>query len=173
MNIMELGAIGELVGGVAVIASLIYVGLQVRQNTQVARVQTLSTRFSFQAGADALLAEDGAEAIAKAYEQAELSPAEIQRIAIYLYNALSALQTSFEAFERGLLGRGEWETARSNAPFYLGFPFGRAWWLDGRSVFPVTFVAEVDDVLRDADPNLAVAQHNRLKIAAQQLAAEA
>ena len=30
MNIMELGAIGELVGGVAVIASLVYVGLQVR-----------------------------------------------------------------------------------------------------------------------------------------------
>ncbi len=33
MNIMELGAVGELVGGVAVIGSLIYVGLQVRQNT--------------------------------------------------------------------------------------------------------------------------------------------
>ena len=33
MEIMELGAIGELVGGVAVIASLLYVGLQVRQNT--------------------------------------------------------------------------------------------------------------------------------------------
>ena len=33
MTIMELGAIGELVGGVAVIASLIFVGLQVRQNT--------------------------------------------------------------------------------------------------------------------------------------------
>ncbi len=35
MDIMELGAIGELVGGLAVIGSLIYVGLQVRQtNTQ-------------------------------------------------------------------------------------------------------------------------------------------
>ena len=34
MDIMELGAIGELVGGVAVIASLVYVGLQVRQNTR-------------------------------------------------------------------------------------------------------------------------------------------
>ena len=32
MDIMELGAIGELVGGVAVIGSLIYVGLQVRQS---------------------------------------------------------------------------------------------------------------------------------------------
>ena len=37
MNIMELGAIGELVGGVAVIGSLIYVGLQVRQGNEVAR----------------------------------------------------------------------------------------------------------------------------------------
>ncbi len=33
MNIMELGAIGELVGGVAVIVSLIFVGLQIRSNT--------------------------------------------------------------------------------------------------------------------------------------------
>ncbi len=32
MDIMELGAIGELVGGVAVIGSLLYVGLQVRQS---------------------------------------------------------------------------------------------------------------------------------------------
>ena len=34
MDIMELGAIGELVGGVAVIGSLIYVGLQVRQSNR-------------------------------------------------------------------------------------------------------------------------------------------
>ncbi len=32
MDILELGAIGELVGGVAVIGSLLYVGLQVRQS---------------------------------------------------------------------------------------------------------------------------------------------
>lgn len=33
MDITTLGAVGELVGGVAVVASLIYVGLQVHQNT--------------------------------------------------------------------------------------------------------------------------------------------
>ncbi len=37
MNIMELGAIGELVGGVAVIASLVFVGLQVRQGNALAQ----------------------------------------------------------------------------------------------------------------------------------------
>jgi len=36
MDIMELGAIGELVGGVAVIVTLIYLALQVRHNTRVA-----------------------------------------------------------------------------------------------------------------------------------------
>lgn len=35
MNVMELGAIGELVGGLAVIGSLIFVGLQVRQNNRL------------------------------------------------------------------------------------------------------------------------------------------
>ncbi len=37
MDIMELGAIGELVGGVAVIATLIYLALQIRQNTNLAQ----------------------------------------------------------------------------------------------------------------------------------------
>ena len=34
MDIIELGAIGELVGGVAVIGTLLFVGFQVRQNTR-------------------------------------------------------------------------------------------------------------------------------------------
>ena len=42
MEIMELGAIGELVGGVAAIASLIYVGIQVRQSAQATRAQLLT-----------------------------------------------------------------------------------------------------------------------------------
>ena len=41
MDIMELGAIGELVGGVAVIGSLIYVGLQVRQSNALNRAESV------------------------------------------------------------------------------------------------------------------------------------
>ncbi len=40
MDIMELGAIGELLGGVAVIASLIFVGPQVRGSNHLARAAT-------------------------------------------------------------------------------------------------------------------------------------
>lgn len=37
MSIVELGALGEFVGALGVVASLIYVGVQVRQNTRVVR----------------------------------------------------------------------------------------------------------------------------------------
>ena len=40
MNIMELGAIGELVGGVAVVASLLYVGFQVRQSNRLEKAES-------------------------------------------------------------------------------------------------------------------------------------
>ncbi len=41
MDILELGAIGELVGGLAVIGSLIFVGLQVRQNNRLTRAEAI------------------------------------------------------------------------------------------------------------------------------------
>lgn len=44
MDIMELGAIGELVGGVAVIASLIYVGYQVRETRTAMRASAAQAR---------------------------------------------------------------------------------------------------------------------------------
>ena len=37
MDIMELGAIGEMVGGAAVVASLIFVGIQIRHNSELTR----------------------------------------------------------------------------------------------------------------------------------------
>jgi len=44
MDLIELGAIGELVGGVAVIGSLIYVGIQVRHGTAAARSTPIRRR---------------------------------------------------------------------------------------------------------------------------------
>ena len=40
MSIQEWGAISEMVGAIAIIVSLIYVGVQLRQSTQATRVHT-------------------------------------------------------------------------------------------------------------------------------------
>ena len=39
MTIQDLGAIGDLIGGIAVVASFIYLAVQIRQNTQHVRAQ--------------------------------------------------------------------------------------------------------------------------------------
>ena len=41
MDIMELGAIGELVSGLAVVGSLLYVGLQVRQSNRLEKAESV------------------------------------------------------------------------------------------------------------------------------------
>ena len=49
MSLQDWGAIGELVGGLAIIVSLLYVGLQVRQGTNASRAatnQAFSVQFS-------------------------------------------------------------------------------------------------------------------------------
>ena len=49
MSLQDWGAIGELIGGVAIIVSLLYVGLQVKQGTDASRAatnQSFSVQFS-------------------------------------------------------------------------------------------------------------------------------
>ena len=40
MNLQDIGSIGELIGALAVILSLIYLAIQIRQNTKAVRIQT-------------------------------------------------------------------------------------------------------------------------------------
>ena len=49
MTLQDLGALGELVGGIAIIVSLIYVGLQIKQGAQASRaatIQSFSTQYA-------------------------------------------------------------------------------------------------------------------------------
>jgi hypothetical protein len=55
MTIMELGAIGELVGAIAVVATLVYLAIQIRQNTHsMEEGRRLALAQTYQMRADAL-----------------------------------------------------------------------------------------------------------------------
>jgi hypothetical protein len=55
MTIMELGALGELIGAVAVVATLAYLAIQIRQNTQsMGESRQLALAQTYQMRADAL-----------------------------------------------------------------------------------------------------------------------
>ena len=118
MNIMELGAIGELVGGVAVIASLVYVGLQVRQSASVQRLTAqYAAGAAIQASADGwsvfrrMIAQESVGGVwAKARNDEELSAEEMVRLRAVVqelaYSAAATIEnwrlTGSEGLARGI-----------------------------------------------------------------------
>jgi hypothetical protein len=82
MNWAAIGAIGELIGAVVVVFTLIYLGVQIRQNTRATRAQ--ATAFLASEMEHTLLAvaesADLAAAYVKATQGAELSSVESVRL---------------------------------------------------------------------------------------------
>ena len=143
MNILELGAIGELVGGVAVVGSLLYVGLQVRQSNRLARVQAhqetarVSTELAMQ------LDRESIELMLQGARDSE-SLSEVDR-ALYVLKLTAAgnyYETLFYARERGEVDDDLWASRlrRMQGTFALFLPL----WSTQKDAFGQRFVAFVD-----------------------------
>ncbi len=103
MSLQDWGAIGELLGGVAIIVSLLYVGLQIKhgnRETRAATLQaTLDSEMSLQAEAMRY-----AGTWEKIITGVHLADGEETRRAILLYNMMMTLyQNRYYQFETGYL----------------------------------------------------------------------
>lgn len=82
MNWTAVGAIGELVGAAVVVVTLIYLAVQIRQNTRATRAQATASIASEMEHTLLAVAQTGdlADAYLKASQQAQLSPVEAVRL---------------------------------------------------------------------------------------------
>jgi len=111
MDIQELGAIGELVGGVAVIATLIYLAVQVKQSTAAMRSVTHQTQVDSQVAVNSSIANDPALAalIAKANEDySVLEPSEEIRLQFLFINYFNLWHSGFWNHRDQLLPEHAW-----------------------------------------------------------------
>ena len=173
MNILELGAIGELVGGVAVIASLIYVGLQVRQNTRVMRGQAMAGLLVGQSSAEtAIMGHDTAATFVKACESpADLTGEEIAKLWAYLNVVTMAGQHVHEMHSFGLATAEDRSAAIASIANWLSFPFGEVWWREFSTsgVLPPDFAEEIEAGLT-ANPRSLQRQFEGMKEGVRALA---
>ena len=106
MNIMELGALGEFVGSIGVIATLIYLAVQIRHNTHSVRA-TVFQEFSRESSQMAhLLVSDGAAgpAFMRGLAQPQdLDPAEVVRFRVLINLYFRNLQNGFHQQRNGLI----------------------------------------------------------------------
>jgi hypothetical protein len=103
MSLQDWGALGELVGGVAIIVSLIYVGLQIKHGNQETRAATLQATLDSEMFLQAT-ATQYAGTWDKVVTGVHFADGEESRRAILLYNmAMTLYQNRYYQFKTGYL----------------------------------------------------------------------
>jgi hypothetical protein len=149
MDIMELGAIGELVGGVAVIASLIFVGVQIRQSNHAARSESIRgiTRESSQIWLK-LCDPQLSNSVRRAVNGFEGLTQNDKSVAAAFMGALFLqAQTTFAVRASPRPSAIERLVAS-----FVATPGLSPWWADGRKSFGPRFVNSIEQLAKNAPP---------------------
>jgi len=152
MTIQDWGAIGEILGAIATVATLIYLATQLRQNTRA--LQATSMDSTTQAANDiraSLFMDRGiTEIYRKGLQNIEdLDETDRERFRLIMTNALWAFWNTYTQSQLG--GRQSWNSQKNIARRFLSQPGGVWFWQNYRTEFEPEFQAEIDNILKKND----------------------
>lgn len=142
MNWDAIGAIGDAVGGIGVLITLMYLAVQTRQNTRAVRAATYSqVSDSFSAISLALFQDPTAvDLIRRAREEPEsLSTEDLNRYGAYLLSYLRRAENMHFQSEEGTLDRDTWRGLRDSIFLLIGTEPAKRWWNERGRLFNASF----------------------------------
>jgi len=148
MNTANLADISEIIGSMAVIITLIFLVLQMRENT---RAIEASTR---QAARDAdvqslISAMDHPDAIL-AWSKPEITDEEAIRYTLWLVITCRNRENDWLQYQRGVMDEDSWKRYKSAITTTFRTERSRNWWVNyGTSAFNPGFVEEVNGILEE------------------------
>ena len=159
MTIMELGALGEFVGAIAVVVTLIYLTLQLRQNTNAVEANTARVVTEELQDMFALVAsnQELAEILVKAAGGSELQGAQRVRYYTYTHNFLRVYENAFLQFQSGVFDQAHWDGMTRMMIDYTsaaGFP---TYWLNRKHWVSDGFQEHMDTNVISVLPKSGVA----------------
>ena len=154
MTLEALGNVGELLGGLAVVVSLLYLAFELRANTRTARAAAAAQSQDSLASINDLLASEAdlAKLVASAAERGSLeglAPEEAFRLNMLLRANLQRFESMYFLYEAGLLEERVWAVRRYWMAGFLKTPMVAEWWNVERdsSCFTPDFIAELESVV--------------------------
>ncbi len=154
MSLLEWGALGELIGGVAIIISLIYVGLQIRQNTIAQKLSTahrisedLADLYLMPAASD-----DMADIFIRGLTDIDaVEGTDRLRFYGYLHKFFRTNENAHYQFTHGALESQAYEGISEQFRFIASTPGGRVYWQDRRSWYNDNFRDYVESLIATSD----------------------
>lgn len=150
MNWEAVGAIGETLGAIAVVVSLLYLAAQIRQNSRVVKgasaqaiTQTIQSELRW--------SSDMSEILVKVFEDPDsLSPVEAFKLGEWATAAMWARQNEYIQYKQKLIDETVWHGCRGILKNTFSIIWMRTWWQAfDKSVFSEDFVELVNDVIAD------------------------
>ena len=144
MNWEAIGAVGEIVGAIAVVVTLVYLAAQIRQNSRAMKgasthgiTETIQSelRWSFDYG----------EVFLKMLNApASLTELEAFKLGEWLTAAMMARQNEFIQYRQNLVDEDVWTSSRGIIKSIMSMPWCKIWW---ENFDKVTFVPEFIDLV--------------------------
>jgi len=159
MNLDQLSAIGQGVGGIAVVISLIYLALQVRDSSKATKVASLQTAVSNYE--THLLPTQNDQALAlivlKGLHDDPLSedwlkPEERLRFHFFMSSIVLHFMDLANSQGHGLLDDVTFDAWRTYTAQCLATRGGRAWWEVSKTLWPKDVHVLLDSRIREVEP---------------------
>ncbi len=159
INLESLAQLGEVIGAAAVVASLLYLAVQVRQGTRAQRTENYARALERVSAMQSVLSQDSeiSRIFARGVQDtSKLTPLDKIRFTWSLYEAFDAFEFMFHTYETDQMPDEVWHRWSLTVAWWLSFPGVQSWWHNRPVQFTASFTKFVEDVLRDnpTDVNL-------------------
>ena len=150
MNWQAIGALGELLGGVVVLASLVFLAMQIRRHTQALRMSAAEESNRSFAAYAAFFTQPG---VSRLYRVGLASPDELDDDERITFNAVISTFFNFQSHAHKVRASGisdMWSNERgmsTTAIYILRQPGGQRWWRQFRVAYDDDFQRYIDTLL--------------------------
>jgi hypothetical protein len=153
MDIMELGAIGELVGGVAVIVTLIYLALQVRNGAQEQRAASMSNAtHELATVAAAFASEEGAAVFLDAMDRFDsLETRDRLRFSGPMVHYIRVVEQLYYQYQDGRVPPQIWNGFLTQLRDYAAYQGFQSWWRTRSHWYEEPFRSVVESQVTGSD----------------------
>ena len=152
MSIQDLGALGELIGGIAVVASVIYLAIQIRHGIDGYRSNAIFQATNHFSNLQLEIAKD--RDLLHTWHKAEkgeaLDPLEQRQVLNIISSYLIGFENLHAQTQTGMLEQEAYEARRIIIASLIRYPGAKGWWDEfGRAQFPKDFADDVDQCVKD------------------------
>lgn len=153
MTIQDVGALGEVIAAVAVLITLIYLSVQVRQANLLAKSHARQ-RMIEHAQAELYTQMADPSITYAVVKEGKLSEEEQASLSMFLTAFMRQRELEWFQYQDGMIDKDVYEAYHGVIAIFISQDRTKAWWNSiGRYAFDANFVSEVDSFLKKSEPS--------------------